>query len=199
MSKKSKKLKITFNAPVVLSLVAISFVATLLNYLTKGASGSVLFMTYRSSILSPMTWIRAFTHIFGHADWAHLIGNMSYLLLLGPMLEEKYSSSTLASVIAITAVVTSIVNYIMFPNVALCGASGVVFAFILLSSFTSFKEGEIPITFILVAIFFSGQQIWEGLTVEDNISNMAHIVGGIIGGVLGYGFNVKSRFNRFSK
>ena len=194
-----KKLRITFNAPVVLSLVAISAVATLLNYLTAGASGRLVFMTYHSALLSPMTWVRAFTHIFGHADWAHLIGNMSYLLLLGPMLEEKYSSQTLAAVIAITAFITSLVNYIFFPSVALCGASGVVFAFILLSSFTSFKEGEIPITFILVAVFFIGQQIWEGITVQDNISNMANIVGGVIGGFLGYGLNVKTRFSRFNK
>lgn len=188
-----KKLKITFNAPVVLSLAAISFVATLLNYVTGGASGRVLFMTYHSPLSSPMTWIRAFTHIFGHADWTHLIGNMSYLLLLGPMLEEKYSSQTLAGVIAVTAVVTSVVNYIFFPGIALCGASGVVFAFILLSSFTEFREGEIPVTFILVAVFFLGQQIYDGITVRDNISNMAHIVGGIIGGLLGYGLNKKSR------
>ncbi len=186
-----KKLKITFNAPVVLSLAVISFVATLLNYVTGGASGRVLFMTYHSPLSSPMTWIRAFTHIFGHADWTHLIGNMSYLLLLGPMLEEKYSSQTLAGVIAVTAVVTSVVNYIFFPGIALCGASGVVFAFILLSSFTEFREGEIPVTFILVAVFFLGQQIYDGITVQDNISNMAHIVGGIIGVLLGYGLNKK--------
>lgn len=70
-------------------IVAVSFAATLLNYLTGGRSGMLLFMTYHSSLLSPMTWIRMFTHIFGHADWSHLIGNMSYLLLLGPMLEEN--------------------------------------------------------------------------------------------------------------
>ena len=191
-----KKLKVTFNAPVTLCMVGISFVATLLNYITRGAVGQLLFMTYHSSLLSPMTWLRAFTHIFGHADWSHLVGNMSYLLLLGPMLEEKYSSQTLAAVVAITAFVTSLFNYILFPSVGLCGASGVVFAFILLSSFTSFREGEIPITFILVAVFFIGQQIFEGLTVRDNISNTAHIVGGIVGGLLGYGLNKKSRFER---
>lgn len=188
---KNKKLKIKFNAPVVLSLVVISFIVTLLNYITVGASGRILFSTYHSPLLSPMTWIRAFTHIFGHADWAHLIGNMSYILLLGPMLEEKYSSQTLAVIIAITAFGTSLVNYVFFPQVALCGASGVVFAFILLSSFTSFTEGEIPITFILVAVFFIGQQIWEGMAIQDDISNMAHIVGGIIGGAIGYGLNKK--------
>lgn len=190
---KNRKFKITFNAPVVLSLVGISFIATLLNYITLGASGTLFFMTYHSALWNPLTWVRAFTHIFGHADWSHLIGNMSYLLLLGPMLEEKYSSKTLATVIAITAFGTSLVNYVLFPNVALCGASGVVFAFILLSSFTSFKEGEIPLTFILVTVFFIGQQIYEGITVQDNISNMAHIVGGIIGGIIGYGLNVKRK------
>lgn len=196
---REKKFRITFNAPVILSMVAVSFVATLLNYVTAGVSGRLLFMTYHSPLLSPMTWIRAFTHIFGHADWAHLIGNMSYLLLLGPMLEEKYSSQTLTAVIAVTALGTSLINYIFFPTVALCGASGVVFAFILLSSFTGFREGEIPLTFILVAVFFIGQQIWDGITVRDNISNMAHIVGGVIGGILGYGLNVKSKFGRFER
>ena len=78
----------------------------------------------------------------------------------------------------------------------MCGASGVVFAFILLSSFTGFREGEIPLTFLLVTVFFLGQQVWEGLTVRDNISNMAHIVGGIIGGGLGYGLNKKSGRHR---
>lgn len=186
-----KKFKVTFNAPVILGMVAVCFVVTILNYITFGASGSLLFMTYRAPLSSPMTWIRAFLHVFGHADWAHLIGNMSYLLLLGPMLEEKYSSRTLAEVILITAFATSLINFILFPNVALCGASGVVFAFILLSSFTSFKEGEIPLTFILVAIFFIGQQIVEGITVQDNVSNMAHIVGGVIGGLIGYELNKK--------
>lgn len=75
-----KKLKITFNAPVVLSIVAVSFLATLMNYITDGRSNHLLFMTYHSALLSPMTWIRSFTHIFGHADWSHLVGNMSYLL-----------------------------------------------------------------------------------------------------------------------
>lgn len=102
----------------------------------------------------------------------------------------------MVGVIAITAFGTSLVNYIFFPSVVLCGASGVVFAFILLSSFTGFKDGEIPITFILVAVFFITQQIWDGITVRDNISNMAHIVGGIIGGVLGYGLNKKDKFDR---
>jgi GlpG protein len=107
------------------------------------------------------------------------------------MLEEKYSSKVLVEVIAITAVVTGLINYVFFWQYALCGASGVVFAFILMSSFTSFKEGEIPLTFILVAVLYIGQQIVQGITVNDNVSNMAHIIGGIVGGAIGYALNRK--------
>lgn len=183
-----KKFRISFNSPVILVFVSICFFATLLNYITGGKSNEALFMTYHSSLKNIMTYLRFFTHIFGHGNWAHFIGNASYLLLLGPMLEEKYGKANILEVMGLTAVVTGLVNYIFFPSVALCGASGVVFAFILLTSFAGVKEGEIPITFILVAIIYIGQQIYEGIAVDDNISNMAHIVGGVVGTFAGFSY-----------
>lgn len=189
-----KKLKITFNAPVTLGLVIICSVATLLGVISNGRITQIAFMTYHSSLTNLMTYVRFITHIFGHSGWSHFIGNASYLLLLGPMLEEKHGSKELIEVIGITAVVTGLVNYIFFWNVGLCGASGVVFAFIVLASFTGFKEGEIPLTFILVAVIYIGQQVYEGVAVEDNVSNMAHIVGGIVGSVIGYSLNRKPKY-----
>ena len=47
-------------------------------------------------------------------------------------------------------------HLILVPGYALLGASGVVFAFIMLSSFTCIKEKEIPLTFILVAVLYIG-------------------------------------------
>ncbi len=184
-----KKLKISYNAPITLTFVIICFIATILGVITRDAVTSLLFVTYRDSLANPMTYVRFFTHIFGHSGWSHFIGNASYLLLLGPLLEEKYGAKGILMVMAITSVVTALINFIIFPNVGLCGASGVVFAFILLASFTSFKEGELPLTFILVAVIFLGQQIVEGVTLRDDISNMAHIAGGIIGAAFGYFFN----------
>ena len=142
-----------------------------------------------------MTYFRFITHIFGHSGWEHFIGNASYLLLLGPVLEEKYGSKEWVEVIGMTAVVTGLMNYIFFWNTGLCGASGVVFTFIILASFTSFREGEIPLTFILAVVLFIGQQIYEGIMVRDNISNTAHITGGIVGAVIGYGSNRKSKYD----
>ena len=186
-----KRLKITYNSPVILTFVLICLVALVLGMITRGTTTEMLFMTYHSSLKNPMTYVRFFTHVFGHSGWEHFINNAAYLLLLGPMLEEKYGSRTLEEIIAITALATGLVNYIFFPTVALCGASGVVFAFIILASFTGFRDGEIPLTFILVAVIYIGQQILEGIVVTDNISNMAHIVGGLIGGLVGYVLNKK--------
>ena len=186
-----KDLKITFNSPVILCFAGISFAALVLNVLTGGKSNQLLFMTYHSSLKSLLTYLRFFTHVFGHTGWQHFIGNMSYILLLGPMLEEKYGGRAIIIIILATALVTGLVNYIFFPGIVLCGASGVVFAFILLTSFTSFRAGELPITVILVAVIFIGQQVLEGLFVQNNVSNLSHIIGGVIGAVIGYGLNIR--------
>ena len=186
-----KKLRITNNSPAVLGFVLASFAVLVLGFVTGGSSNKLLFMTYHSSLTNPLTYLRFFTHVLGHNGWAHFIGNMSYILLLGPALEEKYGAGKILEVIGITALVTGIVNYVLFPAVALCGASGVVFAFILLVSFTNVREGEIPLTVILVALIFIGQQVYEGIFVRDNVSNLSHILGGVVGAVAGYTLNVK--------
>lgn len=188
-----KKINIAYNAPVTLSFVLLMFAATIVGFLTRGKGTELLFSTYRSSLLNPLTYLRFFTHVLGHGSWEHFIGNASYLLLLGPSLEEKYGKKSIVEVILITALITGIFNSVFFGNVMLCGASGVVFAFILLISFTGFKQGEIPLSFILVAVIYLGQQIYQGIFIDDNISNMAHIIGGVIGSVCGYALNLKKK------
>jgi GlpG protein len=163
----------------------------LLNYVTAGRSNEVLFVTYRSSLLNPLTWVRFFTHVLGHSGWEHYINNMMMILITGPMLEEKYGSKAIVQVILVTGFVVGAVSWLFFPNVVLCGASGVVFAFILMTSFTSYREGDIPLTVILVAVIFIGQQIYEGVVLQDNVSQMGHILGGFVGATAGYLLNRK--------
>lgn len=177
--------KIDYNAPVVLSFAIVSFIALILAYITSGAVNTLLFSTYRFSMLSPMTYLRMFTHVLGHANWEHYSGNMMIILLIGPMLEEKYGSKKLLSLILLTAFITGAVNNLIFPNTALLGASGVAFMMIVLSSVTSFRDGKIPLTLIVTVILYLGGQIADGLFARDNISQLTHILGGIIGGVYG--------------
>jgi GlpG protein len=193
MAKQHKKLIFTFNSPVILGFSALCLAVLLIGKATNNFSTGLLFSVYRSSLLDPFTYFRFFGHVLGHADLNHLIGNLMLLLIVGPMLEEKYGSRNIIKVIVVTAFVTGLVHFIFFPRTALLGASGVVFALILLSSFASINAGEIPITFILVALLYIGQQVYQGIAVSDNISNLSHIIGGGVGSALGFLMNGNKR------
>ncbi len=176
--------KIDYNSPVVLSFAFLSFISLILGYLTGGFTTQQFFCVYRSSPLDLTTYIRLFGHVLGHANLAHYVNNMMMLLLVGPMLEEKYGSKTLLEMILITAFVTGLINTLLFPT-ALLGASGIVFMMIILSSVTSVKNGKIPLTLIVIVILYLGEQVTAGIISRDNISQLTHIVGGVCGGVFG--------------
>lgn len=186
-----KKLVIRFNAPVVLTFALLSLAALILDDVTGGFTTSELFCVYRSSLSDPFTYVRFFGHVLGHADYNHYMSNMLLLLLIGPALEEKYGSKTILMTIAVTALVTGLVNFIFFPTTALLGASGIVFMMIVLSSFTEMKKDGIPVTLILVVIFYLGGEIMDGLRGGDSISQLTHIVGGVCG--MFFGFTLRGR------
>jgi len=181
-----KKLVIRYNAPVVLSFALLSLLTLFLGQLTDGRSTTLLFSVYRAPLTDPLTYFRFFGHVLGHTGYAHYIGNMLLLLLVGPGLEEKYGSRPILIAIVVTAFLTGLVQFIFFPGTALLGASGIVFMMIVLSSFTDMGRGGIPLTMILVVVLYLGGEITDGLKAADNVSHLTHIIGGVCG--LFYGF-----------
>lgn len=179
-------LRIRYNAPVVLTFAILSLVTIPLNVLTAGWTTPHLFSVYRCSLLDALAYVRFFGHVLGHSGLSHYYGNMLLMLLVGPPLEEKYGSRQLLLYIAATALATGLAEFILFPGHALLGASGVVFMMIVLSSFTSTSRGAVPVTMILVVILYLGKEIVNGVTGVDNISQLAHIVGGVCGIVIGF-------------
>lgn len=198
MNDTKRGLRISFNAPAVLGFALLCVAARLIDTLTGGAANRAVFSVYRASLLSPLTWVRLVCHVFGHAGWDHLISNMMLLLILGPMLEEKYGTANLIFVMLATALVTGAVIMLFFPHVALLGASGIVFAFILLASITSADVGTIPLTFIIVALMYLGQQLYQGVFVPDNVSQLGHIIGGAVGSALGFTME-RLKMNRYQR
>ena len=166
-----RRIVIRLNAPVILSFALLSLAALLLGGWTDGATTYRYFSVYRSSLSDPLTYVRFFGHVLGHANYEHYMGNMLLLLLVGPGIEEKYGHRTV-----------------------LLGASGVVFMMIVLSSFTEMGKEGIPITLILVVIFYLGGELLDGLTTSDNVSQLTHIVGGLCG--LVFGFTIKRHRRR---
>ena len=79
--------KLQYNSPVILSFFFLSLLALVLGYLTKGWTTSALFSVYRSSLANPLTYVRFLSHVLGHADGSHFMGNMLLLLVVGPPME----------------------------------------------------------------------------------------------------------------
>lgn len=181
--------KLQMNSPVVLGIFFISLAALMLGVITNGASTVAFFSVYRSSIADPLTYIRFFGHIFGHANVSHFFNNMLLLLVVGPPLEELYGSKPLAAGVAATALISGVLQFIFFPGGMLLGASGVVFMMIMLSSLSGAKAGKIPVTLILVAVMYLGQELYSIFFIRDNVANFMHIVGGVCGIGMGLSLN----------
>ena len=119
------------------------------------------------------------TYFFGHSGWSHYASNMLLMLLVGPVVEEKYGSGNLIFMIMVTGIASGIINCIFF-DAGIIGASGIVFMMIILSAFTNMKKGEIPLSLILVAAIYLGREIVNAFT-PDTVSQFGHIMGGIFG------------------
>jgi membrane associated rhomboid family serine protease len=182
------KLRIRYNAPVILTFALVCAVVLLIDQVSGGAFIRAFFIlppTFTAS--SPLSWIKLVTYVIGHANWAHLIGNFSFILLIGPVLEEKYGSMPLLLMMIVTALATAILN-ILVVRTGLYGASGIVFMLILLSSFTNIRQGEIPITFLLIVVLYLVREFVNALS-PDTVSQLAHIAGGVVGGLFGFLFS----------
>ncbi|MBE6714333.1 MAG: rhomboid family intramembrane serine protease [Ruminococcaceae bacterium] len=186
-------LKIQYDSPVVLTFVLLCLGGLVLNHFTEGWTNSHLFCVYRSSLSDPYTYVRFFGHVLGHSGVTHCLGNLCLILVLGPIVESRYGSVNVLISIVITALVSGIVHFIFFPGYALLGASGVVFMLIFLASISGIRGGNIPISLILVAVVYLGQEV-HGMFSDptDNISQLTHIIGGFCGIVCG-SFMAKKR------
>ena len=188
------RLKLTYNSPVILTFSIICLITLLIDMLTQGGSNRLLFVCYgHANLLDPLTYLRMFSYVFGHASFAHFAGNITMLLLVGPIVEQHYGSWNTVIMMAVTALAGGLLNMFFFDT-GILGASGLVFLMIILSAFTSMKKGEIPLTLILIAAIYLGQEIYSGIAVNDNVSHFGHLCGGVSGIGFGIAFH-KKKFN----
>lgn len=190
-TKKKEHIGIVYNAPVTLTFSIICIVVIILKqnlgslpliFTAPGCQSSEFAFNWKD----PIHYIRLFLHIFGHTDWNQLTGNLAFILLLGPALEDKFGSGLLALMITISAFVSGIINACFIPSV-LMGASGAVFMMILLSSYTTIDKTKIPLTFILVCLTYIGKEfLFQGGEGKAAVTTLAHIAGGICGSILGF-------------
>jgi membrane associated rhomboid family serine protease len=174
-------LRVTYNAPVILTF---TLAAVFVFVITSAVPHLRLWFVAYPKLGGAHAYVGLFGHILAHESWAHLLGNFMLILLIGPILEERRGSATLLVMILVTALVTGLAN-LAFSEHALIGASGVAFMMVLLASMVNVKSGEIPLTFIAVAVIYMGGEIARSFAT-DHVSRMSHLVGGATGAVFGF-------------
>ena len=174
-----------YNAPATLTFALLALAVFGLSYLTNNQSDYYLSVS-RDIRANPLLSYRLLTHILVHQDFSHYLANFSLILLLGPILEEKYGSARMALMISFVSVATGIFH-ILFYSAPLIGASAVLFMMILLVSFANKTSGRIGLSVILVLALYI---IPELLALRDfgsisHNAHHAHLVGGITGAIFG--------------
>ena len=177
--------KLDYNAPVILTYFFICLVILIIDKLSHGKFSETFFTTYKNdSLLNPLTYFKLISHSLGHADWDHLYSNFIKILLIGPLIEEKYGSINLLIAMVLTSLTIGIVNKLLGKGEIL-GASGIAYMLIILSSFANMENGKIPITLTLIILFFVVDEVIKLLRrKKDGISHLGHVTGAICGIVL---------------
>lgn len=178
--------KFDYNSKVILSFFFICLIIIVVDKITKGRLVNNLFSTGRNdALLNPLTYFKLISHSLGHSNWKHLYNNFLKILLIGPLIEEKYGSLNLLIMMILTSLVIGIINRIFTKN-RILGASGIAYMLIVLCSFVNIESGKIPITVVLIILFFVVDEIINLLKKKkDGISHLGHVTGAICGILLG--------------
>lgn len=184
--KPKRRIKIEYDSPVILTVAILSFLILGLNAILSDIPNALIFSTYRSSFSDPLFYVRLFTHVLGHADFAHYFGNMSLLLIIGPVVEKRYGSIEMLVAVLFTALTEGAVHCLVSSDTALLGASGIVFMCIFLAAAQNIGDGKLSLTFVFVALIYFGEAVYTGIAANDSVSQLCHIVGGLCGIFVGY-------------
>lgn len=178
--------KFQYNATVILSFFFICLIILIIDKIMRGKFSTMFFSSGRNdSLLNPLTYFKLVSHSLGHSNWDHLYSNFLKILLIGPLIEEKYGSHQLLIMMIITSLIIGIINRLFSKN-RILGASGIAYMLIVLCSFVNIEDGKIPLTLVLILLFFVVDEIINLLRrKKDGVSHLGHVTGAICGLILG--------------
>jgi membrane associated rhomboid family serine protease len=180
-----RRIRLHYNAPVVLTFSLLALALLAVDHWLGGILTPRFFVTAPPfSIFDPLDYFRLVSHTLGHAGLGHLFSNLTMILLLGPILEERYGSANMLKMILLTGFFVGLLNTLVSSS-GLLGASSIVFMFVTLISIVDLRRGSIPISFVLVVVVFVGNEIIRAFGPDD-ISQMGHIAGAALGALFGF-------------
>ena len=83
-------MRVQYNSPVILTFSLAAVAVHVTNVIIPNFTLNLFAMHPWMSFTNPVDYFRLISYVLGHANWEHLFGNLAFILLLGPLLEEKY-------------------------------------------------------------------------------------------------------------
>lgn len=196
-SKSRKKLKIKVNAPVTIAMTMLCLLFVVITQqVLKHFSINLVEKTFSAvgnaksavpfNFKNPVHYLRILLHVFGHSNWIHFSCNFSLILILGPILEERYGSPAIIIMSSVAIIVSGLLNACFFTS-AIMGADSIVFMMILLSSYAALTKGEIQIPVVMLFILFICMEFFMEISggIKD-IAKISQLAGGICGSMFGF-------------
>ena len=93
------------------------------------------------------------------------MSNFLYILLIGPMIEEKFGTKNLLLMMILTSLIIGIFNFI-FSKKRILGASGIVYMLITLSSAVNIENGKIPLILLKISTINISKESYDNKLEE---------------------------------
>jgi rhomboid protease GluP len=132
-------------------------------------------------LISNSLYYQLFTSMFVHADIAHIVGNMLFLLIFGLRSEEMFSLPEYLSIYFLGGLTGNLLSLLLLPDSISVGASGAIFAMFgaaIIYARRSFRQSIIGALIYAFFLLF--------LSSGPTVNNFAHIGGLVTGLIIGY-------------
>lgn len=204
MAKKKFKFNFVFDSPVTISFSLLSVLLFVLNCFAIKGTLDVKILTSPTTSAGPIpfmatqisSYLRLFLYAFGSQNFVGLLSNLLFLLMLGPVMEERYGSLVIGIMMAVSVLFSGVLNT-CFCETSLQGCMPIIFMMIFLNSFMSFSKKKIPVSFLVIFVFYIAREV-SGKTFSEIVGLIICITGGLCGSLFAFLTSPKVRAEKKS-
>ena len=204
MAKKKFKFNFVFDSPVTISFSLLSVLLFVLNCLAIKGTLDVKILSSPTTSAGPIpfmatqisSYLRLFLYAFGSQNFVGLLSNLLFLLMLGPVMEERYGSLVIGIMMAVSVLFSGVLNT-CFCETSLQGCMPIIFMMIFLNSFMSFSKKKIPVSFLVIFVFYIAREV-SGKTFSEIVGLIICITGGLCGSLFAFLTSPKVRAEKKS-
>lgn len=204
MAKKKFKFNFVFDSPVTISFSLLSVLLFVLNCLAFKGTLDVKILSSPTTSAGPIpfmatqisSYLRLFLYAFGSQNFVGLLSNLLFLLMLGPVMEERYGSLVIGIMMAVSVLFSGVLNT-CFCETSLQGCMPIIFMMIFLNSFMSFSKKKIPVSFLVIFVFYIAREV-SGKTFSEIVGLIICITGGLCGSLFAFLTSPKARAEKKS-